>query len=311
MMGTDFPSTSFLPPRDGAEMFEDLADELGAGHVTFGNLEGPLCDGGMTSKCGADTSSCFAFRTPTRYAEHVANGGFDLVSLANNHALDFGESCRTQTIEAVEAFGIGWSGPVGSIGHFQTEHGLLALVAFHTAQHSNWVNDHDAAAELVAQAAAGADIVIVSFHGGAEGASALHVPDGPETFFGENRGDLRRFARAVIDAGADLVLGHGPHVPRGMEVHDGRLIAYSLGNFATYGRFSLSGPKGISYVLQVLLEEDGRFAAARIHSAKLVDGGIPVGDPDEQALGLIEQLSTEDFGDTAVRFVGDATFGPP
>ena len=89
------------------------------------------------------------------------------------------------------------------------------------------------------------DIVIVSFHGGAEGSKALHVPYGQETFYGENRGHLREFTHTVIDAGADLVWGHGPHVLRGMEVYKDRLIAYSLGNFATYGRFNTRGQQGL------------------------------------------------------------------
>ena len=87
---------------------------------------------------------------------------------------------------------------------------------------------------------------LLADHGGAEGTNATHVPQGVEKFLGENRGDLRKFSRAVIDAGADLVIGHGPHVLRGMEIYKGRLIAYSLGNFSTWETFSLRGPLGIT-----------------------------------------------------------------
>ena len=90
---------------------------------------------------------------------------------------------------------------------------------------------------------------------------ALHVPNGRETFYGENRGDLRAFTHTVIDAGADLVWGHGPHVLRGMEVYNGRLIAYSMGNFATYGRFNVRGQQGLGVVLETVLDAEGRFVA--------------------------------------------------
>ena len=84
---------------------------------------------------------------------------------------------------------------------------------------------------LVRKAAAMAPIVMVNMHVGAEGSGATHVPQGSETFLGEDRGNARALAHAMVDAGADLVVGEGPHVLRGMEFRNGHLIAYSLGNF--------------------------------------------------------------------------------
>ena len=101
--------------------------------------------------------------------------------------------------------------------------------------------------------------MIVGFHGGAEGATHQHVLEGDETFLGEDRGDLRRFTHAAIDAGADLVLGSGPHVVRAMEIYKGKLIAYSLGNFATYGPFNLNAENGLTLVLEAHLAPDGTF----------------------------------------------------
>ena len=94
---------------------------------------------------------------------------------------------------------------------------------------------------LIQRAAEQADIVVAFFHAGAEGADKTHVPRGPESAFGEYRGDSRRFARIAIDAGADLVLGSGPHVLRGLELYKNRLIAYSLGNLAGYQNFGTGG----------------------------------------------------------------------
>src|SRR4029079_4437742 len=87
-----------------------------------------------------------------------------------------------------------------------------------------------------------ADLVVVTMHAGAEGSDHQHVRPGNECFLGENRGNSVAFAHSVVRAGADLVVGTGPHVLRGMEWYRGRLIAYSLGNFAGYDVFSLGGP---------------------------------------------------------------------
>lgn len=296
MMGTDFPA-GYLPPQDGATLLSGVAAELSAADITFANLEGPLCDGGSTSKCSAG-SNCYAFRTPTRYGDYLAEAGIDVASIANNHALDFGETCRQQTEDTLDELGIAHSGAPGTVATI--EHGglTIGLIAFHTAGHSNDVRDIDAAVDLVIDTDETHDLVIVSFHGGAEGESALHVPDGPETYYGENRGDLRKFSHAVIDAGADAVFGHGPHVPRAIEIYEDRLIAYSLGNFATYGRFSLRGNKGVSLILDTAMDKTGRFVGGHIIPVKLVDGGFPVIDESGAAISLIRELSATDFPET-------------
>jgi len=103
-----------------------------------------------------------------------------------------------------------------------------------------------------------------------------------------------RFARTAVDAGADLVLGHGPHVPRALEIHKGKLIAYSLGNFATYSMFNLKGESGISYALQVELSpETGDVVRFRTPSVELLDLGIPYPDPSGKAETLLRTLSEE------------------
>jgi len=153
--------------------------------------------------------------------------------------------------------------------------------------------------------------VVVSFHGGAEGADRQHVPPGREEFLGEDRGDLRAFARAVVEAGADLVIGHGPHVVRGMEVIRGRLVAYSLGNFATYGGFSLGGPNGLAPILEVRLAPDGTFRSGRIHPFRQVKPGGPRLDPTGEVIRTVRELSRQDFGESAVRVSDDGSILPP
>jgi hypothetical protein len=306
MMGTDFPSEKYLPPQNGVRFFERVRPLLLNADLTFANLEGPFLDGGSTAKCDPG-ENCYAFRTPTRYGRYLDEIDLDLASIANNHARDFGRRGQRSTTQMLDSLGIAWSGPPGTTALRRVErNGLrVGLAAFHTAQTSNYLNDHDRAAWLVDSLARESDVTVVSFHGGAEGADAQHVPDTMEIFYGEKRGHLRAFTHRVIDAGADLVLGHGPHVPRGMEVYRERLIAYSLGNFATYGRFNLSGPLGVGMVLEASLDRKGRFLRGRLLATRQLGEGVPAPDPGNRAVRLVRSLSAEDFPKRGVLVAGD------
>ncbi len=197
------------------------------------------------------------------------------------------------------------------VAHLEVRGARIALLAFATSAGTNDLRDVEGAARAVAEAKASADVVVVSMHGGAEGADRQHVPVGHEDFLGEDRGDLRAFAHAVVDAGADLVVGHGPHVVRGMEIYRGRLVAYSLGNFATYGGMNLSGPNGLSLVLEARLAPGGAFAGGRIHAARQERPGGPRLDRDGAVIGVVRRLSKEDFGESAPRISDDGAIAPP
>ncbi|MCB9679202.1 MAG: CapA family protein [Alphaproteobacteria bacterium] len=308
MMGTDFPA-GFLPPEDGATVLAGVYDLLNDADVTFGNLEGPLCDGGTTNKCGPG-ENCYAFRTPTSYGQYLKKAGFDLLSTANNHAEDFGELCRNQTEQTLDGLGIAHSGRPGTLATVEHDGVKIGMIGFHTSRSGHYLNDPDTAAALIKAMKAKHDLVIVSFHGGAEGAKNLHVPDKMETFYGEQRGHLRQFARLAIASGADMVLGHGPHVPRGMELVDGHLVIYSLGNFATYGRFNLSGHLSTSLVLEATLDHEGKLVSGKILPIRLEGEGIPMPDAEKTAIDLIRTLSTEDFGERAPVIAKDGSFAP-
>lgn len=308
MMGSDFPEP-LLPEADGASYLAAVQELLKDADLTFVNLEGPLCDSGTTTKCRPG-SNCYAFRTPTRYARYLQAAGVDLASTANNHANDFGDSCRLETEAALTPLDIAFSGRPGTVARVEAQGLKVAMIGFHTSDLCHNVNDHETARALVAALAAQHDVVIVSFHGGAEGSKALHVPQGRETFYGEDRGDLRAFTHLVVDAGADLVLGHGPHVLRGMELYKDRLIAYSLGNFATYGRFNLSGNLGVGVVLEVELDGQGRFVNGRLLPTLQEGDGVPAPDPAGQAIGLVRLLSEQDFPTSGVVVDPAGRIGP-
>ena len=312
MIGTDFPAGQ-LPPDDGATAFGDTVDWLMDADLTFGNLEGPLCDTGSTAKCGPDAApgSCYAFRSPARYAKYYKAAGFDVMSTANNHAGDFGDVCRRRTEELLDQQGIAHSGRPGDVASLTVNGLKVAVIGFHTSQTSHYVNDHETAAALVRSLAAAHDIVVVSFHGGAEGGKATRVPVGGERFYGENRGDLRVFTKVVVDAGADLVIGHGPHVLRGMEVYKERLVAYSLGNYATYGPFNVKGTGGIGAVLEVSLDRQGRFLGGKVLPTVQVGEGVPMKDAQSQAIDIVRSLSELDFPGTAVKVAQDGSLAAP
>ncbi len=310
MIGSDFPA-GFLPPDDARGSFDAVRDWLLDADLTFGNLEGPLCDHGVTTKCkpGAPEGSCYAFRSPGRYATLYATAGFDVVSTANNHAGDFGEECRLETEKHLDGVGIAHSGRPGDIATLERNGLKIGLIGFHSSAATHSTLDIPKARELVGAVAAQHDLVVVAFHGGAEGNKAIHVPNGSEQFYGEDRGDLRAFTHAVVDAGADLVLGSGPHVLRGMELYRDRLIAYSLGNFATYGRFNVAGNGGIGAVLDVTLDKDGRFAGGRILSTQQTGEGVVSKDVFERGRDLMRTLSQDDFPGTGVEVALDGTIG--
>lgn len=296
-MGRGWPDhRQRLPPNDAMDLFTHIKPALAGADLTFGNLETVLMDQGESSKCGPKSTKCFAFRVPTRYAKAVRDAGFDIMSIANNHTGDFGAEGRKTTMAALDAVGIAHSGPIGDLVSIERNGLRIGMVAFSTGGGVYRVQDVETAQRVVASLQQKHDLVIVSFHGGAEGTGATRVPKGPEIFYGESRGHLRKFTHAVIDAGADVVIGHGPHVFRGMELYKNRLIAYSLGNFSTWETFSLRGALGVTGVLSIELASNGVLLGASLAAAKISKPGRPRPDPSGRVIKAVRRLSKADFG---------------
>jgi poly-gamma-glutamate capsule biosynthesis protein CapA/YwtB (metallophosphatase superfamily) len=310
MLGSTSINDTFLPPDDGADLLKEVTPILSKADIAFGNLEGPMLEGGTTTKCSPKSTRCFAFRVPTRYGKLLKNAGFDVLSLANNHAGDFGDYGRESTRKVLDDLGIKYAGSDKakfSTTIIESKGKKIAFIGF---AHNNIVpnvNDLAFARQLVTEADKKADIVVVSFHGGAEGTDAQNVPQRTELFAGESRGNLPLFARTVIDAGADLVLGHGPHVLRGMEIYKDRLIVYSMGNFATYGMFTLKMETALTAIFEVKLDADGKFAGGKIYAGKQFGKGGPVLDKTGEAIKKVRDLSLADFPATAPKIAADGT----
>ncbi len=312
MMGST-GQRGILPPDDGKDLFKNVNQFLKDGDIVFGNLEGPLSDEGESNKCQGEKSRfCFEFKTPTRYGPYLKQAGFTVLNIANNHVQDFGVAGLKSTMETLTASSIA---PVGgiAIAGSNIRGKKIALVGFSflSSLYSFSLLEIEKAKDIVAKLKENHDLVIVSFHGGAEGKSALQVINENEIFLGENRGNVMSFSRAVIDAGADLVLGHGPHVLRALEVYKGRLIAYSLGNFLTYGMFNLNGWNGVSVILKVKIDsENGEFLEGRLIPMKLTAGGVPEFDDSRRGIDLLRQLTQKDGPNFNIRISEEGKVSP-
>lgn len=286
---------------DGASFFAGVRDAI-PGDLKIANLEGALSTDEF-DKCGG--GECTYFRLPPEYAQVFADAGFHVLNQANNHGWDAGPDGAAETQDAIREAGMHVCGIKDEVCLVETESGLtVGLVGFAPYTFYTDNRDLDAVAALVASAKEQADIVIATAHLGAEGTDHRHVPEGVETYLGEDRGDTRAFAHTCIDNGADLVFGHGPHVLRGMETYNGKLIAYSLGNFGGgQNLFSTDGPLGRSAILSVTIREDGTITAAQAIATRMDGDGYPQLDDDNGAFEDLNELAA-DFGDAGVT-VGD------
>ena len=294
MMGTTYPSM-MLPANNGADLFRDAKGVLVGADLTVGNLEGAICDGGKSTKGSGPNS--YSFRTPTSYGHLLKEAGFDYMSMANNHANDFGQEGIQSTEKVLKEQGILFSGIAGRTESAVIERkGLkIGLCAFghnsYTLKHTDLATVGRIVDDLVKRC----DLVIVSFHGGAEGRTQRHLPQGGETFLGENRGSLRQLAHFCVDHGADIVYGHGPHVVRGVEVYKGRFIAYSLGNFCTPYNVSLTGISGYAPVVEISIDKDGQFLNGQIHPFLQTRGVGPRTDKNKSVITEMKRLSESDL----------------
>lgn len=303
MMGSAYPSTHYLPPHDGNRSFSHVTTYL-KGDVVFGNLEGVLLDTGKSFKCKDTSKACYAFRMPERYVYHLKNAGFTVMSMANNHVNDFKRIGILTTQRLLRANEIAYAGTLGKpYTIFKIKEGNIRIgfCAFAPNANTMNLNNRKLLQELIQKLKSQCDIIIVSFHGGAEGGNHQHVPKQMELFYNEKRGDVYAFAHSAIDAGADVVLGHGPHVPRAVELYKQKFIVYSMGNFCTYGQFSLSHAAALAPIYQIKIQPNGDFIQARVISGFQTHKGLVI-DTLERAFQKIKQLTTQDFPEGKLRF---------
>jgi poly-gamma-glutamate capsule biosynthesis protein CapA/YwtB (metallophosphatase superfamily) len=301
MMGSNYPSNASLPPNDGKDILSNVSEVLQNADITIGNLEGTLLNSGGKPKECSSPEHCHSFRMPEHYAEYLKNSGFDYMNLANNHSGDFGIIGREATMKTLERYDIKYGGlQDAATSIIQIKNLKIGFAGFAP----NWgtcdINNLNKAKTIIGDLKKDCDIVVVCFHGGAEGTGAQRVKNETEYYLGEKRGNVVEFSHGVIDAGADLVIGSGPHVPRGIELYEGKLIAYSLGNFCTYGKFGIAGVLGLAPILKVYINEKGNFVKGEIISAVQKGRGVPTLDDENKCAQVISKLTQLDFINTKI-----------
>jgi poly-gamma-glutamate capsule biosynthesis protein CapA/YwtB (metallophosphatase superfamily) len=299
-------------PPDGTGSLIDAVEPYLHSDLTVGNLETALGDLPM-SKCTPRESECYQFEAPAYTAKDLKQDGFSAVNVANNHTLDAGPAGEVSTDAALRAAHLRWAGRPGQITYIIRNGIKIALLGFAPWSYDANALDIPAAEALVRQAKQHARVVIVIEHLGGEGDDYRHVKPGKEYFLGQDRGNSIAFAHGVIDAGADLVMGSGPHVLRGFQWYHGHLIAYSLGNFCGYDTLGLDSYTSVSAVLHVTLNSRGQFVRGSITPLQLVSPGVPHVDPNGTAISYINSLSQDDFaGNGAVHIsAADAKIEQP
>ena len=297
MLGSNYPSKNLLPKND-YNILSDTEKILQDADITIGNLEGTLFDEGGTPKSCSDPSVCFVFRTPSKYGQYLKKAGFDYLSIANNHSNDFGDEGIRETMKNLDELGIKYTGikKLAETTIIEKDNLKYGFVSFAPLSKTVDLNDYEYAAELIKSLKSKVDIVIVMFHGGAEGNGKEHLTRKTEMFFGENRGNVFKFARMAVDAGADIIFGQGPHVTRAIELYKNKFISYSAGNFATYGKFNLKGSSGIAPIFKITLDSKGNFIEGEIIPVRQTKGVYgPFIDENKSAVKEIISLNKSDF----------------
>lgn len=234
--------------------------------IVFGNIEGTICDKkGIPKYC---QSNCFRIKSPSIVAYQLQI--FTVVNLGNNHINDFGSICKQETINSLNYYGIFTIGLIECPEKIiEKNNQKIGFIGFSPCIGSLNINDIDSAIIKINCLKEKCNIVVVSFHAGCEGDNFQHITKSNEKCYGENRGNVYMFSHLAINAGADLIIGHGPHVVRGIEVYKNRLILYSLGNFyVNTSIVSIKNKKGIAPIVKVTLTDNGELDSAQIFSIK-------------------------------------------
>ena len=306
MLGSVTPK-KILPPEKGKVFVKSAKDLLAEADIVFGNLEGTFITDDMEPKKCSERSrkraNCYEFGMPDYLAPVLMELGFNVLNQDNNHSEDYGYAGYRFTQEKLKQLGIKFI-PKQGYNEFEVDSANIGIVAFGYSGNSNNISDLENAKNIIGELSKRFDILIVSFHGGAEGKDAAHLMDTTETFLGEDRGNVYQFAHTVIDAGADMVIGHGPHVLRAMEIYKNKLIVYSLGNFLTYGNMNLSGVNSITVILKAEIgPNNGNFIRGKLISVKQIGNGIPIPDETNEGFNLIKSLTQEDIPNAHLLFL--------
>lgn len=310
MMGTSYPYDSMLPADNGLGLFDPAKQWIQAADVRFANLEGTLFDGEPQQDGKKPGPNRYLFRTPTIMGQRLVDAGFNVISLANNHVNDFGQAGMQSTKSTLASLGLQYSSKAGDVALLSAKGHRIAIIATDFYKGKRSINQALAVYEEIRKLKSEGNIVLVSSHVGGEGSTKVSLT-GTEMYLGEDRGDSVKFARSAIDAGADSIIMHGPHVPRAIELYKRKLIIYSLGNFLTGKGINVNGISGQAPLIRYQINAKGEFIGGQIVSfiQKRDPQRIEI-DKQAGALRTIYNMTTEQLQGGKISFAKNGVIMP-
>lgn len=297
------------------KIFGNVLNELKVAHdIKLFNLEGTIGDikqNDIFPKCSYG-KYCYTFMTPPSMLslfKDMQTNSHIVFNMANNHSMDYGIKVQEKTYDLIikENFGAIGTRKNPIIKYNIRNHKIALLGA---SPHSNTFSIFDQTLlSKISFLKKQGYIIIVSLHMGAEGNDKYKVIDEDEIFLGQNRGNIYKLSRSLIDNGADLIVGHGPHVLRGIEMYKNKIVAYSLGNFLTYGKFALHDKLAYGGLLSITLNSDGNFVKGKFIGVEQLKNT----NPHEWNMGIaltkskkstewLQKISYDNFNKNSIKF---------
>lgn len=280
-----------LDAQYNLSVFDSVTSYLQKPDLLIGNLEGTFAQEHRIDKCTYLLSLCHAFRGDASFAQALKINGFDFVSLVNNHSYDYGDDGLQDTQAVLDSVGIPYISPLQQTAQIIIKGKRIGILGLSSTEPTRTITDYAFITKTVSSLKEQNDFVIVIFHGGSEGSDKTKVPGNIEYMGNENRGDVQKVAHTAIDAGADLVLGSGPHVLRKVELYKTTYIAYSLGNFVGGRRLRTEGILGSSGIFTTSLQESKKNISYTITSVRLSKEGVPNFDETNEGAQRVFELS--------------------
>lgn len=272
--------------------FNDFLPQLSSADLVLGNLEGAITTHDKPRKAYVPGRS-YAFRFPVDTAEVLKRANFHVLSIANNHANDYGPIGFADTLQHLKAAGLEATGLKGSYVIRNVKGLKVGVIALAHYPVYNNVLEIEATARLVSEVRSQSDVVVLFYQLGGEGDAHALLGDDDVVFLGEQRGNARKFAAAMVKAGAGALIGHGPHLVRAAECIQGVPVLHSIGNFVSSGGLSVRSLANVAVMAEVLVDGQGRVKGVRATPATFDKERLPMIDASGRALHLINWFNRQ------------------
>lgn len=277
-------------PTINRNAFTEFMPLLSKADLVLGNLEGPITEANTPRKPYVPGRS-YSFRFPVDTAQVLKKANFHVLSIANNHAQDYGPTGFADTQKHLRAADIAYTGLKGSYVIRTVKDIKIGVIALAHYPAYNNVLDIETTAKLVAEVRAKSDLVVLFYQLGGEGDAFAMITNENEVFLGEQRGNARKFAAAMIKAGAGALIGHGPHLVRAAECIDDVPVLHSIGNFVSVGGLSIQNLANVSAFPELLFDASGKFKSVRIVPVTFAAERLPKIDPTGRSVHLVNWLN--------------------